>query len=202
MSEIDIRELARRVEQLEKQMARVADQATARQEEFGSVRANAARIPELQEQVRGLLRDLQRLTGRSTTVEQVPVAEPPRGMPQIDLKKVIEAVLGQLRQTQYLPTKEDVLALVKQEMANAITKIDVQALAERVYRDLSTAGVEEKVAKQLRDQVARDVDVRAVTSAVAEQVLKQLDFKAIAERLVAELSKQLEISVSARRRSL
>lgn len=199
MPEIDLRDLQRRMEQFEKLMERISTQATARQEEFGSVRTNAARIPELQEQVRGLLRDLQRLSGRP--VEQVPaVTEPPKGgMPQLDLKKVIEAVLVQLRQAQYLPTKEDVLVLVRQEVANAITKIDIQGLADRVYQDLSTAGVEEKVAKSLGPTVAKEVNFQAIVSAVAQNVLGQLDMKALAEKVAAAIAGNLEVNVSKRR---
>lgn len=199
--EVDVRELARRVEALERRFDSVADSARKRQDGFGSVKAKADRVPDLQEQVRDLTHQVQRLSGRPLS-EQVPVAaEPSKAMPlSFDLKKVIEAVLAQLRgQGQYLPTKDEVLQIVKTEVANAVTKLDLTELAQRVYRDLTTAGVEEKVAKLLGPTVAKDVNIQAIVSAVVQNVLGQLDMKALAEKVATAIAGNLEVSVSKRR---
>lgn len=191
--EVDLRELTRRFDQLERTVERISGQATARQDEFGSVRVKTEKVDELLERVRTLEREVQRLSGRKPEATPVPVPQ------AFDLKGAVSSVLGQLRD-QHLPTREEVVELIRQEITNATSKVDLQGLADRVYKDLTTAGVEEKLAKLLQGRVAGEVDARAIVSVMAEQVLKQLDLNATVEKLVAKLVEQLEVSITPKRR--
>lgn len=193
--EIDLKDIVRRIEALERRFDGVADAARQRQDNWGSVQAQAAKVPDLLTEIRELKRAIDKLTGRPAAVVE---AIPTHKVAPLDLKEVIPAVLTQLRD-HYLPTSDEVRELVTEEIGEALGKLDLSGLAERVYQDVRTVGVEEKLAKILHDRVSKDVDSGSVVSTIVDRLLKELNLDELLARISKEVASQvaerLEISL-------
>lgn len=196
--QIDLRDLARRIEALEKRFDGVADAARQRQDDWGSMQSQAAKVPDLLTEMRELKRVVERIAGRPPVVAET---LPAREVPTLDLSKVIPTVLAQLRDG-YLPTSSEVQEAVKQEIAEALEKLDLSGLAERVYQDVRTAGVEEKLAKLLQSRVGTDVDSSGVIAAIVDRLLKELNLDELLARISTDIARQIadRLEVSLKRR--
>src|SRR5512134_1996051 len=94
---VDVNNLARRVAQLEKRLDGIAERATRREEDWGTVRSKAARVDQLREEIRELRRLVNRAGGSSAAAAPAQPVMPVAGTGDGSIQGNADAALQQLR---------------------------------------------------------------------------------------------------------
>lgn len=202
---LDQSEIVSELRSLKVAVERLEEQVRQREDDFSVVRSNASKVPTLEEQLREISRSLSQLSGRSGTVQKVdaPASQPlpqNRGE-QVDSGKITKMLFERLKEAGQLPTIDDARKIIAEEVGKQVKQgIDLEALAKRIYKEISTVGVEDRLAKYLKDQVARDVDTKAIIRAIVEELLKQFKIEEMNAQIVEGLVKTLASSLEVRRR--
>ncbi len=192
--QIDLQELARQVAHLGRELERITAQATARQDEWGPVKAAAGKVEKLADEVR----ELRRIAGRSPRTEEPPDPSPSPVTTRLDdaaIGRVVELVLVRLRDKKGLPTMEELTA----EVTRQLRGIDLTALAKKLLDDVTVGGVEERLAKLLRERMQSEVDGKTVRALVVEALLKSFSLDAfrpeLIQALAARIAEGMEVSM-------
>lgn len=136
---VDIHDLERRVSQLEKALERIGDRATRREDEWGSVRAQAGRVDGLRDEVRALRHLVNRLVGLPPEQMTAPAPLLAPAATEQSSQPIVDAVLQQLKGQAIPTTKADAAALVRQAILQdeavrqAIVSWLIKELAERGF---------------------------------------------------------------------
>lgn len=196
---VTLEELAREVERLKQQLERVAEQSRERQDDWGTVRTQSGKVVELLEQLRALSREVERLKGqRPTEVVSTPTAV----RPAFDLKEVASVVLTEVRRGGALPTANDVREVVQRELQTALGQLDLRAVAEQVLKEVTVGGVEERLARLLKDSLAKDLDPKAIAALIVERAAQQIKVEELREKIIAQIAEKLasQIELTTKRR--
>lgn len=193
---MDIQELERQLTQLAKRVEAIAERATRREEEFAEVKALAKQAAGLVDEVR----ELKRSTGHLPRAEEAPVPAAPPVTTRLDdaaIGRIVEAVLARLREKKGLPTMEELTA----EVTKQLRGIDLTALARKLLDDVTVGGVEERLAKLLRERMQSEVDGKTVRALVVEALLKSFSLDAFRPELIQALAVRIAegMDVSMRR---
>lgn len=177
MAELDPKEMERRLARLEQQMELVLAAVRQREEDLGTMRANAAKVPALLEEIRELRRLMGRGEGKGATTP-APTPTPviaPSSAP-IDTRAVIRSVAEQLLAKGSLPTLDDLKRIVKEEIGTQLRAlVNVEQLTERIWKEITATGVEERLAKLLLERVGREVDTKVVIRQLVDEILARID---------------------------
>jgi len=194
---MDIQELERQLAQLTKRVEAIAERATRREEEFAEVKTLAKQAAGLADEVR----ELKRASGRSPRAEEAPAPSPSPVTTRLDdaaLGRIVELVLARLREKKGLPTMEELTA----EVTKQLRVIDLTALAKKLLDDVTVGGVEERLARLLRERMQSEVDSKTVRGLIVEALLKQFSLDAfrgeLIQALAAKVAEALEVSTKRR----
>lgn len=137
--DVDIRDLERRVTQLEKAVERISERATRREEDWGTVRTRAEKVDGLRDEVR----ELRRLLGHPERT----AVEPQPALPQtvapvkaVSTESIVSAVMEQLKGRTIPTSKADATALLRQAIVDDQTVR--QALVAWLLQELQDRGVQ------------------------------------------------------------
>jgi hypothetical protein len=142
--EVDTADLARRVTQLEKELERIGERATRREDDWGTVRSKADRVDALRDEVR----ELRHLVGRSagSVAGDVLASAAPPAAPaaapstqSVSNAAVVNAVMEQLKGRAIPTSKDEVVALVRQAIVDDL-KVR-QAIVAWLLQDLQQRGI-------------------------------------------------------------
>lgn len=97
--EVDLKDLARRLKQVENALERIGERATRREDDWGTVRANAEKVGALRDEVR----ELRHLIGRPQDTQEQPVSSAPVRQQMQSTASLVDAVLLRMQQ-QEIPT--------------------------------------------------------------------------------------------------
>lgn len=191
--QIDLRELDRRLIRLEKQLEQIAAQLAARLDDWGPVKAAAGKVEGLVEE----LRVLKRSAGRSPRAEEDPIPSAPVVTTRLDdaaIGRIVEVVLARLREKKGLPTMEEMTA----EVTRQLRGIDLTALARKLLDDVTVGGIEERLARLLREAMQREVDAKTVRGLIVDALIKGFDLEAyraeLIQALAAKIAESLDVS--------
>lgn len=205
MADIDPRELERRLLKLERQMEQVLEAVRKREDDLGTIRSNAAKVQPLIEE----LREVKRLVGRGgdgrTMTAVAPVPPPAPVMAQtgapVDVKQVIRGVAGELLQKGQLPTLDDLKRIVKEEIGTQLrTLVNMDALTERIWKEITATGVEERLAKLLLDRVGREVDTKQVIRQLVEDILARINVESLVPQVTTGVAEKIAAGLELRRK--
>jgi len=202
------RELDRRVERVEAAIGRldnrfssVADAARERQDDWGSVRAQADRVPELQEQMRELKQQLaeqgreieqlrklaERLESRRGDTAPAPRAE--ARLPEIAERAPERLSEWDLNRTSYravgrIPTEDEFRKIAQREVREALAGRSVADLIAEIRPDLGTKL--QKLSPLLK-RLGIDLDAGELVTTVIDAILDRIDLDQIISDVVSRL---------------
>ena len=193
---MDIQELERQLAQLTKRVEAIAERATRREEEFAEVKTLAKQAAGLADEVR----ELKSASGRSPRAEEAPAPSPSPVTTRLDdaaLGRVVELVLVRLREKKGLPTMDEVAS----EVTKQLRGIDLTALARKLLDDVTVGGVEDRLARLLRERMQSEVDAKTVLRLIVDALIKSFDLEAHRAELIQALAEKFVavLDVSTRR---
>ncbi len=205
MAEFDAREFERRLSKLEEQMTQVLTAVRQREDDLGSIRAGAGKVPQLLEEFRALRQEM-RAGARDTSPAAATVVTPPAAPVQqsapIDTKAVVRSVFEQLLSKGTLPTLDDLKRIVREEIGTQLKAlVNVEQLQERIWKEITATGVEERLAKLLKDRVGNEVDVKTVIRGIVDEIITRLNVEKMLPEITAGVVEKLAGNLELRRRS-
>lgn len=198
MADFDPREFERRLQRLELQIEQLMEAVRRREEDFSVVRTNAGKVPDLLEQMRELKRTMGRGDDRVATAAPTPAPVAQTSAP-VDVRQVVKGVAEQLLAKGQLPTVDDLKRIVKEEIGTQLRAlVNVEQLTERIWKEITATGVEERLAKLLLDRVGKEVDSKQVIRQLVEEILSRLNVesltKPVTDGVVEKLASQLQLT--------
>lgn len=169
----------RRLGRLERLFESVAEAARRREEDFGSVRAQANRVPDLQEEIRELRRQLVETQREAERLARQLGREPEATVTEVTSEKV-----GPVAPVLQAPSADQIRVWVNDEVAAALRELDIGELLARTHPGIGRGA--ESLAQALR-RLGIEVEPETLVSAILDVTWERIDLDQIYDAVAGQL---------------